>query len=448
MKSLTSTIKQYNLLNKGEKIGVAVSGGMDSMSLLHYLNKNKEKYGIDIVAINIDHDLRQDSHKDTRFVKSYCEKNNIQVKTFKTNVKKLKEQTGWSLEQAARESRREVFDDLLKHKKLDKIFLGHHLSDQVETILLNVFRGSGLEGVIGMKVINKNYMRPMLNTSKEEINEYIIKNQIPYVTDQTNMENEFSRNYLRNIVIPLIKKKWPSLEDNIIKFSKIAKEDNEYIKKYTPMDYIQKQEYSVRIPLTYFQFENPVVNRIIRDCLVHLDVNKDFEYKHIEIIKDMAKNAKNGSKIDMPNSVEVYKEYDYITIISKFKQYYFEPFKLRSGEYSVRGFGKIRVRRTYSPDASKGDHIVDVSKTPASSMWRTKKEGDVFHKLGSGSKKLKDYMIDKKIPKRLRDKIPVLADGNEVYIVAGFDISEKVKIDEVSKSGYILNYETEIKNEL
>ncbi|MGD9901661.1 MAG: tRNA lysidine(34) synthetase TilS [Spirochaetales bacterium] len=441
MLSVARTIKQSKMFTKGDTIGVAVSGGIDSMSLLHFLNDNKEKLGIQVVAINIDHQMRENSSKDTAFVAKYCKDNGIECKKFKVDPLLLVEEQKLTKEEAARIARYAVFDNLIEKQVVTKIALGHHLSDQAETVLLNLFRGAGLAGVSGMDLIRDSYVRPMLYTDKEEIKEYAEKNKVPFVLDESNLENDFNRNYLRNTVIPLIKERWQGAENNIVNFSKIAKIDDDYINSMMNVDAIIKEEGLVKVPISYFLYKEPLVNRMLRYCFITLGVEKDIERKHFEIIKSMVHDAINGIKINLPNKITVHKEYDYITISAKAVKYNFVEKAMKSGVMNFKGIGKIAIKRTYDVNTEQKDHIVDVLKIPKNAVWRTRQEGDTFTKFGGGTKKLKDYLIDKKVPSRVRDDLPILVSGHDVLIVAGYDIADSVKVDETTKSAYLLKYD-------
>lgn len=434
------TVRNYELLEQGDLVGVAVSGGVDSMSLLHFLKENKDRYKIELHAITIDHKLREHSDKEVAFVKDYCKKNGIKFHKFEVDVMDLVENDKLTIEEAARKARYGVLDALLEKGIVNKICLGHHMLDQAETVLLNLFRGAGLSGAKGMEVKRGNYIRPMLYTGKDEILDYVKTNNIPFVTDESNLKDDFSRNYLRNQIMPKITERFPAAVQNLVSFSRIAKADDDYITGLVNIDAMIKEDYYVKIPTSYFLYKEPIINRMLRHALEYLNVSKDVEKKHIDLIKEMVKDAVNGVKITLPNKVTVHKEYDYITIVSKEKKYSFESEKLKSGTLEIRSFGKIMVKRTYEVDITKGTHVVDVVKVPTNAIWRTRKEGDMFTKFGGGTKKLKEYLIDKKVPSRLRDATPVLAVGNEVLIVAGLDISEKVKVDENTKSAYIIDY--------
>jgi len=440
MQSVHKTILKYNMFKKGEVIGVAVSGGVDSMSLLHYLNSIKDEFDIEVVAINVDHSIRTESAEESAFVQNYCKENRIRCYKFKVDSIKIAKENKICLEEGARIGRYGVFDSLLQKEIVDKICLGHHLQDQAETILLNIFRGSGLNGASGMEYIRGKYLRPMLSTPKIEITQYAGDNEIVFVEDDSNYDENYSRNYLRHNIMPKLRMKWHNLDKNLVDFGNICKDDDEFIKSQMFFDCIIRDENLVRIPLSYFIYENPVVNRMLLSELEYLKVNKDIEKKHINIIKDMAREAQNGVKISLPNMVTVHKEYDFITLSVKKPKPKLEPIDFRLGSFDILNFGKLTVRKTTKFDLLENTHLIDADKLPKGCVIRTREDGDVFTKFGGGTKKLKDYFIDKKIPQRMRADLPLICKDNEVYCILGVEISDKVKIDETTKSAYILTY--------
>ena len=180
MKSVEKTIEKYGIIQKGDKIGVACSGGKDSMTLLHYLNSISKEKGFEVIAITVDHGIRETSDNDAEFVVNYCNTMGIKVIKQKVNALKVSQDKNVTIETAARECRFKVFKALLNKGIVNKIALGHHLQDQAETILLNIFRGTGITGASGMDVIRDGvYIRPLLYTTRAEIMAYVNTNEIP-----------------------------------------------------------------------------------------------------------------------------------------------------------------------------------------------------------------------------------------------------------------------------
>jgi len=441
MLNFDKCVKQDNLISKGDIIGVACSGGEDSMCLLHYLNNNKKKFGCEVVVINVDHNLRSTSKKDSEFVINYCKNNKISCEHTSLDIKKICSSKKLTVEEGAREGRYDFFKSLIKKGIVTKIALGHHVSDQAETILLNLFRGSGLTGARGMDTLRDNiFIRPLLTTSKADIKKYIQENKIPYVIDETNAEIEASRNYLRNMIMPMVRNRWPSFENSLENFSKACKIDDEYINNTISKNaVVVESEGTCKISLTYISYPLPVIYRILRKAFKTIGVFSDIESKHLNIIISLGLEAENGSKINLPHQVTVLKEYGYLTITNK--NYTPEPIKIpiKAGVTDIPKFGIIEMVRTRNLDMNKFNHVIDYKSVPKSAYWRFRQDGDVFEKFGGGTKSLSDYFINKKVPSRLRGIVPLLAYKNEILVIAGIEISNKVKIIPETKTAWGIN---------
>ncbi len=439
MEKVFNTIDNNKLINAGEVIGVATSGGIDSMSLLHFLNSVKEKYDIDVVAIHVDHCIRDVSYQDCEFVVNYCRQNHIRCHKFRVDAMKIANEKNIGIEQAAREARYGVFDALIQKGIVDKIAIAHHQADQAETILLHILRGSGLSGASGMEYRRGAYIRPFLDLTKDEVNRYAYQNELPYVEDETNTDTSYNRNFLRNDIIPKLKKRWPTLEQNIVNFGKACKEDDEYIMSQATFDAILVENNVVKIPLNYFVYPSSVTNRIIMYSLGKAGINCDIERKHINLIRNLSLAA-NGKKINLPNGATVVKEYEYLTIIATNKDVIAQECPIAVGKTDFSGLYEISVKRTKNFAITEGVQLFDCAKVPKTAVWRVKEKGDKFEKFGGGTKPLRMYLIDKKVPSRIRDTLPVLADGNDILVILGVEISDKVKIDKNTKLAYAVSY--------
>lgn len=425
-------IKNNNLLKSGEVIGVGCSGGSDSLALLHYLANNQEKFDIEVVAIHVDHEIRENSCLDADFVKEKAKELGVRFYKFRVDAPKIAKEKGISLETAAREARYGVFQTLLRKGIVDKIALAHHISDQAETILMHLFRGSGVGGAKGMAPISERvYIRPFLNQTKDDILQYLAENHLDYCEDETNDDVSYNRNFVRNEIMKKIKTRWPNAEQAIVNFAKTVKEDDDYINKQIDADAIITEGKVVKIPTSYFLYDRAIVSRIIFKAVKSIGINQDIERKHIESITELALNYENGKKLYLPFEAIAIKEYDYVTIYNRHKEEIKFNQELKCGEFDVPNFGKLIIRRVKDFEISEGQLLIDYRKVPKGSVWRFRQDGDVFTKFGGGTKKLKSYLIDKKIPTRLRDYIPVLAFENEIYAIAGIEISEKVKVENV-----------------
>ncbi len=430
MEKILDFIKKHKLIKAGEVIGVGVSGGIDSMSLLHFLHSVSEKLDIEVVAIHINHGIREESDDEARFVLSKCKEMGVRVYKFSIDAPKLAKERKVSIETAARDGRYGVFEALVKKDIVDKIALAHHQSDQAETILMHILRGSGLAGARGMEPIrDKIYIRPMLGVSKKDIEIYASTNNIEYVEDFSNADTSFSRNYIRHVVMKDILKKWPNAIESINNFAQAVCEDDDYIKSRINLNGLILDDKVVQMPCSYMKLNSAVCNRMIFQIMALIGVKKDIERKHIMMIKELSV-AENGKKIKLPFDVTVSKEYDFLTFENNYveKPNLYNP--LGVGQFAAEGFGTVCIKRVKTSSILQDDALYfDNRKVPKDARWRYREEGDVFEKFGGGTKKLKAFFIDKKIPVRKRDFIPVLASGNEVYVIAGVEVSQKVRVD-------------------
>ncbi len=428
MQNILGFIKENKLIKRGQIVGVGVSGGSDSMALVHYLSKIQDDLDFEVVAIHVDHSIREESREEADFVIRRCKEMGIRAYKFKIDAPRLAKERGLSLETAAREGRYEVFESLIKRDVIDVVALAHHQSDQVETILMHIFRGSGVAGARGMEPIrDKKYIRPMLTTTKKEIIDYVNYNGIDYVIDQSNFDQTYNRNYIRGKLIPDIVERWPGAEQAIINFSKAVIEDDDYINAQIHDDAVIYEDKKAFIPVSYLLYANAVSSRMIIKVLKNIGIVKDFEKKHIDMVKELALSD-NGTKISLPQNIVAIKEYDYVVLLNNKKETITFDAEFKCGEFEVPKLGKLVVKRVKDFKAEAGVLYLDYRKVPKNARWRFRKDGDIFTKFGGGTKKLSSYLVDRKVPQRLRNFLPVLAEENEIYAIAGVEISEKVKM--------------------
>jgi len=438
--SVIDFVIDNNMIAKGDKIGVGTSGGADSMALLHFLHSISQEAGFSIVAVHVNHNLRPTAKKDAAFVSKFCKQNEIQYVGINVDVPTYAKQKKLSVEQAARILRYEAFETAIKKAKLTKFATGHHQSDQAETILLHIFRGSGIAGARGMDVKRGIFIRPFLGTKKSDIIAYNYRNQVPNIEDETNNDNTFARNFIRNQIIPALQSEWRNVEKNIIDFGNNCQTDDEYLNSLINQDSLIVDQNHIRIPLNLFAYPTAVINRLVIIAFDKLQMRENIEKKHIELITTLAKTGENGSRVDLPNNLFAVREYEYIALVKKQPPSVTKVYSFRIGKVNFAEYGTLAVIKTikWQEAIDRGIMVMDVDKLPRTAKWRTRKEGDTFTKFGGGTKTLAQFMIDRKIPARLRDKIPVLAHGSEIYAVAGYEISEKVRTDHKTLEGYII----------
>ncbi|MBQ8444153.1 MAG: tRNA lysidine(34) synthetase TilS, partial [Clostridia bacterium] len=370
MLSCDNYIKENKLIKAGEIIGVGCSGGSDSIALLHYMAKAQEKLDIEVVAIHIDHQIREDSYIDAELVKNLAKELGIRFYKFRVDVPKLAKERGQGLEECAREARYGVFKSLLQKGLIDKIALAHHAEDQAETILMHLFRGAGLAGAKGMEAKSeKVYIRPMLKIGKQEIYQYIDDNRLEYREDYTNKDNSYNRNFVRNVLFPEIVKRWPNAVQAIVNFGVAVKEDDDYINKQVYDDALIYEDKTVKIPISYFLYDKAIVSRVIFKAFKNIGITKDVERRHINLICQLAQSGENGSKISLPFEAVAIKEYDFLTISNKKKEKINLNQAFKCGEFEVAGFGKVVVKRVKEFVGQDG-LLLDYRKVPKDAIWR------------------------------------------------------------------------------
>ena len=305
------TIKKYNLIENGDKLVLAVSGGPDSIAMLNILEEirkdKKINLNFEIVVSHVNHMIRKEANEDEEYVKNYCEKRNIEFYSKSIDVKKLANNNKIGTEEAGRKVRYEFFDEVLNYTKSNKIAIAHNKNDRVETMIMNAMRGSGISGLKGIEAKREKYIRPLIECERGIIEEYCNQEQLNPRIDKTNFENEYTRNKIRNIVIPYVKKEFnPNIVETLNRLSELVSQEEEYIEKQVKKIYreILLEENKKEIVLDLKKFNNQEIvikSRLVLYTITRLfNTSKGIEKIHIEdIIKLCGNNI--GNKYLTPN---------------------------------------------------------------------------------------------------------------------------------------------------
>ncbi len=394
------------------------------MALLHYLARNGARFGISVSALNCDHGMRgEQSASDSRFVARWCKENDIPLTFFKAE--------GFSSEAAARAWRLECYIKMSPF--VDCVATAHHLGDNAETVLFNLARGSSLSGMAGITDEDMSsaagrplrLIRPMICCTRKEIEEYIAANGIPYVDDCTNFSDDYTRNKIRHNVLPALEEAVPGAAAAIYRFSRLAAEDEEYfVKLAAPLVKSSVCGYTIS-----YCSEKSVFTRAAYDVVSKRFARKDYTSSHFDSLFSL-QFSENGKKFSFLN-LTAYKEEGVLRIVENSKIATEPlPFSLFE-EGKVAFFGGVELTVSHGAQKSADGKKVlraDGGKIPSDAVVRTMCAGDKFKKFGGGTKSLGDFFTDRKIPAALRDKIPLVASGNEILVVCGVEISDKVKV--------------------
>ncbi len=414
-------------LDMTKTYALAVSGGVDSMVMLHMFVTMNPKPNFFVVTVN--HHLRKEASKDCKFVADYCKKFGVECKIFNVDVPTYCKAMKVSEETGARLLRQGVLNSL----DVDWVCTAHHADDNAETVLMHLIRGSGANGSEGIRRESGKFLRPMLSYSRADIEAYAKKYNVPHVYDATNGEVKYTRNFLRHKVIPLLCQLNENAQSNITRFAENIAQDNAYLESLADISAVKISAAGAEIPSYLLLQPRPIAYRVLKKVFDRLNVWYDIEKSHFDAIIQLADNF-GGKKLSLPFNLIAINDYDKVTILKDEKEllHDFEiPFDVGVTETPV---GRIAVVKDKMTDSLQ----LDIGKIPQGAVFRTRKQGDVFCKFGGGgTKPLNRYLIDKKVPARMRDKLLLIADGNTVFVICGLEVSEQVRTEADSDVYYV-----------
>lgn len=420
----------------GKRICVAISGGVDSVALLHYLKTHSEAFGYSVCAAHCEHGIRgEESLADMAFVKEFCGKLGVPLYVFQEDCIVRAKREKKSLETAAREFRYQSLFSLIDEDKADCIATAHHLGDEAETVLFRIARGAALSGAASMREESGKLVRPFLEWSKAQILEYAQAHGLSYCTDSTNLDAAFTRNKIRLEVLPKLEECVSGATENIARFALRAAEDDALLYEYAKeLLSVQTDEDGAENYLVAFCNKFPLFSRACLLALKGLGVEKDYTSAHLSQAFDLQEKER-GAKTDMPQGVEGIKKENGVLFRLKKERISVElpmPKKV-----SLDGFdgGRYEVSLSKTPMEEKksGWRVLraDLDKIPDTAVFRFRKDGDEMRVFGGGTKSLKKLFNERKTSVEERAYLPLIAEEDgETYAVCGVEISEKLKVDE------------------
>lgn len=445
------TMEQYHMLEPGDRVIAAVSGGADSVCLLALLCALREPWGIRLRALHVHHGLRgEEADRDADFVRSLCEGLHVPCHILKVDVRGLAAEKGMSEEEAGRFLRYEALEKAASDWEGEdrtgpdggrakegapadsglrsvKIAVAHHSGDQVETILHNLFRGSGLSGMKGIVYRRGRIIRPLLDADRDGILKWLADHGLPYVQDSTNETLHYTRNRIRNQLLPEIEQYVNrGAAGNILRLGRLAAQADEYLENQAGAwikAHVRKNS-GAYIPAEAFLREPEILQSyVVMALLKELGgASRDLGLVHVNQVMELAGRAV-GKKVDLPYGLAAIREYEGIWMgrgdpaaeeeWGDLPIVDIEVFSWKKG----MEFPKNVYTKWFDCDKIKGTPVV-----------RTRRPGDYIVLADNSHKALNRFMIDEKIPRQMRDKIPLLADGSHVMWIIGYRISEYYKI--------------------
>ena len=459
---------------RGRRVCIALSGGGDSVALFDWCVRHAAANSITLSAVHVEHGIRGSaSQQDAAFINTLCARACVPLFCFVEDVPALAAVWGTGLEEAGRRVRYARFCKLLAEDRADVVFTAHHAGDNAESVLLNLFRGASLAGAGGIRAFlpaeelcarfapellavspaspeflsapltggaraerlasvgggasgvslaGKGVARPMLALPKAEIEAYLAARALTWRTDESNADTSFARNFVRAAVLAPAKQRFPAAERHLYAFSRLAQEDEAFLSSLAAARLTRQEDGSFRIPQ---ETPRPLFLRACARAFRALGA-EDASLSSFEAAASLI-GARSGAERDLPCGVRAVREYDAVVLFRPAPAAdYAYPFA--EGEFACGAY-TVRIEAGGVPKKERGlmrPLCFDAAALPQGCLLRPRRAGDTFTKFGGGTKKLKDWLIDRKIPRRLRD-LPVIACGGTVYAVCGAEISEQVR---------------------
>jgi tRNA(Ile)-lysidine synthase len=453
-------IIELNLIQKKDFILIGVSGGIDSLALLHVLLGLKDKLSLKLCVIHVNHMLRgEEADLDQAFVLEYCRGNNLQVIIKKQDVCKIAKEQNLSIEEAAREVRYKIFHEVGKTFGDYKIAVAHHRNDQAETILMHIIRGTGVDGLKGMEFVSGKIIRPFLNISREEIEDYVRYHSLTPRVDSSNQETLYMRNRLRLELMPFIFDKFGvDITKNLLRLSEIVKDEDQFVQNLSHEVYeeVLKAQNPSEVILDFEKFANihiAMKRRIVRRIIKFLKGNlKGIQKINIEKAIDFIDQGRVGTVIDLPAHIFLYKHYKEIRFLQEerkrsllsqknFLETRFENKSeilvdnlwIKKEIINIQTTAENICRRN-SKELVQFFDYEKIQRGGCEILFRYRRNGDRIKLFENGRQKIKDYFINHKVDGYKRDQILLLACGNEILWIIGYAVTLNFAIDESTKT--------------
>ena len=446
-------IKENKIIQQDDRILVALSGGPDSVCLLHMLYRIKDKFNLKLGAIHINHMLRgEEADKDENYIIDLCEQMGIKHYVKRINIEYIAKETNVSLETAGRNERYKAFEEIKIKDKYNKIAVAHNANDQAETILMRIMRGTGLEGLTGIKPQREGgIIRPILCLNRQEIEDYCEYNGLNPRIDASNYDRHYSRNRVRLDILPYMRDNFnKDIIDTLNRMTILLQKDNEFIEEYSQKCYnIYCKKHNNKLEILKELFEKEMESIITRVVIIAFkEISKsyqNFEMKHIYEIVNLA-SRETGKKINLTNNIICENLYGNIVLSKNDNKYYNSCVKteikldkdniIENIEFNnyIINFEVIENKKKEKFTKNNLIKLFNYDKIEKEILIRYRKDGDKIIPLGmSGSKKVKDIFINSKVPREERDNTPILCFDDKISWIVGYKTSQLFKIDSDTK---------------
>jgi tRNA(Ile)-lysidine synthase len=436
-KKVFSFLEENSILRKDECVIVGVSGGADSMCLLSLLQAYQSRVPFSMMVVHVHHGIREQAEEDATFVEAFCRREGIAFELHRVDVRGYAAQEKCSEEDAGRRLRYAIFEEVAKRLGANRIAVAHNANDQAETLLFHLFRGSGLKGMGGILPVRGKVVRPILCLEREEIEAYLQERGIDWCIDATNDGDDYARNRIRHHILPYAQEElFPGVVGRLNKTAEMFAETEGYLE-------VQTKEALARclpdggraISAEAFGKEHPVLQKRILLSLAQAlsPTGKDIEAVHIEAMMSLF-SAKRNRTIHLPFGIVAYREYDKVVLAAPGDEADSqEPSPRSQAPLPEATIEKVFLQNGEKPVEKRYTKYFDYDKINTIPVIRCRQKGDYLllsdGRGGTIRKSLKEYMIEQKIPRREREFLPVLADGERILWLVDYRVSEYFKAD-------------------
>ncbi len=442
--SVSAVIRKYGMLKGGETVLVGLSGGPDSVCLLHVLHGLAAELDLKLHAVYVNHNLRPgEIPSEISFCERLCADLGVRLIVKSIDVKGHAASARLNLHEAARQLRYRAFGEAAFEAKASRIALGHNADDQAETLLMRLMRGAGPTGLAGIPPVRGDIIRPLIETERTEIEGYLSAAGISFLTDSSNLKTDYFRNSIRRELMPVVRRLSPSAVPTMLHTMEILREEERYfgiLVTKTLMKMISRKT-ADRIELFMSPLETMetvILRRVLRRAIDETRGIRGIGLVHIDDIIRLLRKGDSGDRLYLPHGIRVIREYAVLVITS-------ESLK-RLSAYGLQPPADLRlpeaglVLKASFEDAAgevsdgRSSVVLDAGRMKFPLTVRPRADGDFFFPMGFGKrKKLQDFFVDAKIPRDERDTVPIVLSGDDIAWVAGYRGDERFRISEGTK---------------
>lgn len=455
-------ILQHEMICSGETVAIGVSGGVDSLALLVALHELRHRLDCQLHIAHLDHQLRQDSASEAEFVKQHANRLKLPFTINKIDIPSLVKQRKQSIEAAAREARYEFFEFVCKQIGATKVALGHQRNDQTETVLMNLLRGAALTGLRGVLPIrDEKFIRPLLHFSRPDIERFVAEQGLQPCEDSTNWDRNFLRNRIRLDLLPLLKRDYNrNIQNTLAQNAELLREESDYLEDATYKAFnaclAEPPTHDVVVldRLIFLRQHPALRRRLLRLAIGQIQGNvKEVAFNHSEFMLELSEGESPNRQLNLPNNLEFLRAYNQLIIqraTSKIGEFEYIVAVPGNNNFPTLNAAMTATIAEASSDktslmpSGKYQAVFDADEIQMPLKIRSRKAGDRFQPFGmEGTKKIKDFLIDAKVPQRMRQSIPILVAGDQILWVVGHRTSEKCKVCNKTRRSLHLTYSPE-----